>query len=166
VEKDDGEFWKGRQCKDCRRKYQREYQQKPENRERQREYQREYYQTIEGKERKREREREYRQNPEYRERHREYQLSKYGLTLDGWNDVIRNQNDKCACCGVEMDDRSKNTKNAARPDHCHITNQFRAAICSACNWAEGHIRDRDHLLSLARYIFGEDLRQQLLFGKS
>jgi glutamate synthase domain-containing protein 2 len=59
------------EVKERRREKDHEYLKRPEVKERQREYSREYRQRPEVKERQREREREYRQRPEVKERRRE-----------------------------------------------------------------------------------------------
>ena len=58
-------------CKECTLKQVKEYNQRPEVKERKRERDKEYRQRPEVKERKRERDKEYRQRPEIKERKRE-----------------------------------------------------------------------------------------------
>ena len=96
-----------------------------------------------------------------------YLLHKYGLTCESWRSLVASQNNRCACCGIEMDPRGSKTRRSAVPDHCHGSNMTRSAICTQCNLAEGHILSLSHLKQLARYIFGKDGETQLsLFGKN
>jgi hypothetical protein len=93
--------------------------------------------------------------------------TRYGLTPETYAPLLQSQNNRCKCCGVEMAARNaKGSSKRAVIDHCHETGQTRAIISNTCNVAEGQIRDKQHLLSLARYLFGVDLTQQLLFGKN
>jgi hypothetical protein len=64
-------------CDECNEAKKREYDQRPEVKERVRERQREYGQRPEVKERVRERQREYRQRPEAKKRKREYDRERY-----------------------------------------------------------------------------------------
>ena len=54
------------------KEYQKEYNSRPENKERKREYNKDYNSRPENKERRREQQKEYRSRPEVRERDREY----------------------------------------------------------------------------------------------
>ena len=59
----------------------------------------------------------------------------YGITLEQREQMIKNQNNKCAICGIEFDE----TKNRSVPvtDHIHGTKIARAILCKHCNVALG-----------------------------
>ena len=107
----------------------------------------------------------------FKEKGRAWRLNfKYGLTIEALQSLIKGQDNKCKCCGIEMDAYgSMKGERSPVVDHCHETNMVRGIICSSCNSAEGHIRDRAHLISLGRYMFGKkwkDSGQLALFGKN
>lgn len=69
---------------------------------------------------------------------RVYQLSTYGLTLESYDERLKTQGNKCACCGTtEFCDRY----GYAHVDHCHKTGEVRGLICRHCNVALGLMGD-------------------------
>lgn len=80
----------------------------------------------------------------------------YGITLEQFNFMRRNQNYCCALCKIPE------TK-CKRPgpgghfglvvDHCHATNQVRSLLCHKCNTIVGYCDENPEILSeIARYI--------------
>lgn len=59
--------------------------------------------------------------------------SKYGMSLDEYNNRLVNQNSKCAICGSE----DPKGKGGFVVDHCHSTGAVRGLLCSPCNLAVG-----------------------------
>ena len=69
----------------------------------------------------------------------------YGLTLDQYNDMLKNQNNKCAICDREFDlDKFK-----PHVDHSHINKKVRALLCIFCNHALGNLNDDINLFNKA-----------------
>lgn len=67
----------------------------------------------------------------------------YGITLDHYNLMAKNQNYGCAICG----DNSTGFSNPSKAskglvvDHCHATGKVRALLCCHCNRLLGTARD-------------------------
>ena len=80
---------------------------------------------------------------------RQYQLkSKYGLSIDGYEQMLAKQGGKCAICS---------TKDPGKPkfsvDHCHTTGAVRGLLCDQCNTALGKFYDEiERLKSAIRYL--------------
>lgn len=69
-------------------------------------------------------------NKRYKER--------YGITYDEYCNMLKEQNHKCAICGVdEVDSRSKKLC----VDHDHETGKVRQLLCHNCNCGLGHFKD-------------------------
>lgn len=63
-------------------------------------------------------------------------MSKYGMTLDEKETLLKSQRGKCAICGTEQFN-----KQGPCIDHCHKTNVVRGILCSRCNRSLGGFRD-------------------------
>lgn len=68
---------------------------------------------------------------------REYKLMKsYGVTLEWYEDQLKKQNGKCACCKGRFD-RHQVSVNGERyrlaVDHDHVTGKARKLLCPTCN---------------------------------
>lgn len=87
-------------------------------------------------------------NPEYQiGRQRPYHLkSKYGITEEDYNNLLKQQEGKCAIC-------STNTPTGKwkvfAVDHCHQTGVIRGLLCNECNRGMGLLRDSPDLLRKA-----------------
>jgi hypothetical protein len=103
----------------------------------------------------------YAEDPEYRERARAHtkrwqeknahkrkaqRLSKYGITLEQYEDMLSKQGHQCAICG-HSDTSERNTFPLV--DHCHKTNEVRGILCIRCNQGLGQFRDDPTLLQRA-----------------
>ena len=66
----------------------------------------------------------------------------YGLTQEGWDNLIERQRGKCAICRKPF---------AERPfiDHDHETDKVRGILCRSCNTGLGLLGDTVERLSLA-----------------
>lgn len=78
-------------------------------------------------------------------------LNKYGITLEQYDEMWKNQDGECAICSVGMvnittDGDSKNKSNTACVDHCHGSGRVRGILCSTCNKGLGLFYDRTDLL--------------------
>lgn len=73
----------------------------------------------------------------------------YGLSLKDYNDMLVNQNYKCAICKRPNTDFSKQLA----VDHCHTTGKVRGLLCMNCNNGLGKFMDNEELLLEAiRYL--------------
>ena len=62
----------------------------------------------------------------------------YGITLNEYNAILKNQKHKCKICGVH----EKHCNRGVFVDHNHKTGSVRALLCHNCNSGLGHFRDR------------------------
>lgn len=77
-------------------------------------------------------------NKRYKER--------YGITLDEYHKMLKEQNHKCYICGIdEVDSRG----HRLCVDHCHFTGKVRHLLCHSCNCGLGHFKDDPDLLEKA-----------------
>jgi hypothetical protein len=92
-------------------------------------------------------------NPERRNRNRWlYELkSRYGMTEQSWENLLRKQGGGCAICGAK-EDGSRYVSGVDRRmsvDHCHETGRVRGILCNRCNRAIGLLKDNVQLLERA-----------------
>jgi hypothetical protein len=74
---------------------------------------------------------------------------KYGITLEQYEQMLIEQDSKCAVCGKT---EQENTKRLA-VDHCHKTGRVRKLLCHHCNCALGMVDDdRNKLVALISYL--------------
>jgi hypothetical protein len=65
--------------------------------------------------------------------------SKYNLTTDQFNEMLLNQDNKCAICrGTETNNKKNKYFNV---DHCHSTGKVRGLLCDYCNVGLGRFKD-------------------------
>ena len=78
---------------------------------------------------------------------RQYWLkSQYGLSLQDYNDKLKEQNHKCAICKC---DETEAFKCLLFVDHCHTSGKVRGLLCHHCNTALGKFKDSKEILSSA-----------------
>jgi hypothetical protein len=92
-------------------------------------------------------------DPYYREQRRRYTLNYYyGITLEFYEELLRNQNGKCIC-GAEKPAESYRYHNNLFVDHDHGTGDIRGLLCNRCNHILGMVDDNPELLEkLAQYL--------------
>ena len=79
---------------------------------------------------------------------KEHNLSKYGLTLELYEQLSGEQNNVCAVCKETC-----TTWPRLSVDHCHETGKVRGLLCSRCNLAVGQLRNNPTFArSLAEYL--------------
>lgn len=72
--------------------------------------------------------------------------SRYGLTKENFEDMIKKQNNKCAICNLVF-------IITPRIDHCHKSNKIRGLLCNTCNSGIGLLKDNPKILrKAAQYI--------------
>jgi hypothetical protein len=78
---------------------------------------------------------------EYNKRH---SLKQYGITIEDYNNMLKEQDFKCAICKEEI-------KNVTQfdVDHCHLTGIVRGILCSNCNNGLGRFKDNIEVLKNA-----------------
>lgn len=82
-------------------------------------------------------------------------LRQYGLTLDGYFDLLRKQGGGCAICGLP----SNTDGRRLFVDHCHETKSVRGLLCGTCNLMIGYAKDNTDILQRAiAYIEQTDTR--------
>lgn len=78
------------------------------------------------------------------------QLKKYGLTIEQYNKILKQQNYKCAICGKT----EKENKQRLSVDHSHKTSFVRGLLCKYCNGRLlQYLRDsKRHAVGLIYYL--------------
>lgn len=86
-------------------------------------------------------------NKDYR---RSYNLKrKYGITLEDYNRILKEQNDCCRICKKHYSE----SKKALAVDHDHKTGEIFGILCSYCNrHLIGRIRKPDLFIEAAKYL--------------
>ncbi len=73
--------------------------------------------------------------------------SKYGITLEDFNAILNEQDNKCPICGKELKGRNAHT------DHCHTTGKVRGILCCQCNQAIGLFKeDTEAMFKAIQYL--------------
>lgn len=76
---------------------------------------------------------------------------KYGFTHVEYDEMIRRQNYRCACCGAET--ASPNGSMRFHVDHCHETRKIRGLLCKACNLGIGLLGDNlEGVMRAVKYL--------------
>jgi hypothetical protein len=127
----------------------------------QKEYHKRYYQENKHKwknpetyQRGLEYNRQYSKKPENKIRARNNSLIwRYGITQQDYENMIVEQNSKCAICGT---DNPRSKDNLWHIDHCHKTKKVRGLLCQNCNTGLGKFKDDLIILQKAvEYLKGE-----------
>lgn len=88
-------------------------------------------------------------NPKRPETGRRQRLKRYyGITLEDFGRIQREQNDRCAICETHIDE-AKVHNNTFCVDHNHKTGEVRGLLCNFCNTALGKMQDNPKLLRAA-----------------
>lgn len=75
---------------------------------------------------------------------------KYRITVNDYNQMLKEQNDVCAICGQKETIKILNNKNRdLSVDHNHKTGKVRGLLCGRCNKMLGVIKDDDKILQSA-----------------
>lgn len=76
-------------------------------------------------------------------------MREYGLTEVQYAQMWDSQGGCCAVCDCKLERSGRICDNMANVDHCHLTGQIRALLCSQCNKGLGHFKDSLDLLRRA-----------------
>jgi predicted ATP-binding protein involved in virulence len=75
-------------------------------------------------------------------------LSRFGISLDEYNEMYERQNGVCVICG-------KNKNRRLCIDHDHTTGKIRGLLCRECNMALGYVQDETTVLkNMIEYLGG------------
>ena len=84
---------------------------------------------------------------------RKYTLKKFGMTLQCYDKMLRDQNYSCAICGTKENIVHKKTARSFAVDHNHETGEVRGLLCNTCNRGLGLFKDNITVLeSAAEYL--------------
>ena len=85
---------------------------------------------------------------------RDYMLKrKYGISLDEYNKILKEQNGVCAICGQQERAMSKHgVLNTLAVDHDHETGKVRGLLCYSCNVKLGYLENIDFMLKAKLYL--------------
>jgi hypothetical protein len=75
--------------------------------------------------------------------------TKFGITLEQYEEILDGQNGVCAICEREEDGFLHGVRKNLAVDHCHGTGEVRGLLCSRCNGAIGHFREEVGILEKA-----------------
>lgn len=73
--------------------------------------------------------------------------SRYGLSVDQYNEMLKAQNNKCAICGDDCP-----TGRSLAVDHNHDTGAVRGLLCSRCNIGIGQLKNITNLAKAIEYL--------------
>ena len=81
----------------------------------------------------------------------------YGITLQEYNQMLTNQDSKCATCGTTEPGGRKSGRGGGADvfvvDHCHKTGEVRGLLCHSCNRSMGLLGDNVSILSeMIKYL--------------
>lgn len=75
----------------------------------------------------------------------------YGITEEDFQQMLLDQNYKCAICNAD----SPGGRGNWHVDHCHDTGKVRGLLCHCCNTGLGLFKDNEDLLLKARNYLHE-----------
>jgi len=73
----------------------------------------------------------------------EKRLEESNITLESFNELLKQQNNVCAICknNESTADKRRNKVRRLSIDHCHKTQKIRGLLCGKCNQALGLFND-------------------------
>lgn len=72
---------------------------------------------------------------------------KFGITKEGYLELLESQNNCCAICKAPEGEITRNRR--LHLDHCHVSNKVRGLLCAKCNQGLGSFKDNRLLLQEA-----------------
>jgi hypothetical protein len=79
--------------------------------------------------------------------HGYYLKYEYGITIDQYNQMLKDQNNVCAICS-----KTQISNRRLSVDHCHETGNVRGLLCTKCNNAIGQLKTPALLDRAKRYL--------------
>lgn len=76
-------------------------------------------------------------------------LRTYGITIEQYNEMLEDQNNRCGICGNEETSKIKGITKSLSVDHCHTNGNVRQLLCSSCNYGLGNFKDSVEILEKA-----------------
>jgi hypothetical protein len=78
---------------------------------------------------------------------KEHLKKSYNLTIEQYNEMLKQQNGVCAICGKEeiTKDSLRNVRKLS-VDHNHKTGKIRGLLCASCNHVLGNAKDNIEIL--------------------
>lgn len=77
---------------------------------------------------------------------------RYGITLDDYNRMLMEQQNKCVLCSIEFESIPGRLSKPVI-DHNHSTGKVRALICHPCNVSLGLVKENpETLLKMVEYL--------------
>lgn len=81
-------------------------------------------------------------------KHRKRDIKKkYGISMEDYDNMLKEQGGSCAICGSTVSYNSR--RNKFDIDHCHKTGKVRGLLCNKCNKGIGYFNDDVSLLTRA-----------------
>ena len=80
-----------------------------------------------------------------------YEIKRYGITVEEYEDLILKTNGQCYICDAPPPNGKRN-----HIDHDHVTGKVRGILCYRCNHAIGLFKDSPTLLLKAKAYLLED----------
>lgn len=84
-----------------------------------------------------------------REINRKNALARYGLTVEEYDEMLKQQNGVCRICKQPPASEGWKTVTRLHVDHDHDTGKVRALLCNNCNRGLGYFQDSYELLTQA-----------------
>lgn len=85
-------------------------------------------------------------------KNRKYDLAKFGLTVEQYDELLQKQNGVCAICKRPETIILNWKLKPLAVDHCHETNRIRGLLCAQCNVGIGNLKHNpDWLRAAALY---------------
>ena len=94
-------------------------------------------------------------------RRRQGLYGKYGITIEQYDAMLKEQNGVCAICGRKEKAKYKDgSVQRLSIDHCHKTTKIRGLLCRTCNMAISVFDDDiDVLASAISYLINSKIRK-------
>lgn len=85
-------------------------------------------------------------------------VSYFGITSIDFENMLKEQNNKCKICGNEEICKARGSENLRQlaVDHCHATGKVRGLLCTTCNIGLGSFKDNINLLQKAINYLNND----------
>lgn len=76
-------------------------------------------------------------------------IERFGISVDCFNKMMNEQNEKCAICGISFEEYKEKSNRNFSIDHNHTTGEVRGLLCSSCNTGIGFFKENIESLQKA-----------------